>query len=117
MEATPKDMKSRARSLRLNMTDAERLLWHHLRARRFAGHKFRRQMVIDPYVVDFVCVEARLIVEADSGQHGEQTDYDERRTAYLERCGYRVLRFWNNEILGQAEAVLERIWREIEGLG
>ncbi len=73
------------------------------------GYKFRRQVVIDPYIADFVCLEAKLIVEADGGQHAEQANYDTRRTTRLEEMGYKVLRFWNHEILGETDAVLERI--------
>ncbi len=102
-------MKELARMLRSNMTDAERKLWYHLRAHRMAGFKFKRQLVIEPYIVDFACIEARLIVEADGGQHVEQQDADSVRTAYLERKGYRVLRFWNDEILTSTESVLEVI--------
>jgi very-short-patch-repair endonuclease len=102
-------MKSLARSLRRQMTDAERLLWHHLRAQRLGGFKFRRQLVIEPYIVDFACLEAKLVVEADGGQHGEQQDGDDKRTSCLEAMGYRVLRFWNHEILTETQAVLERI--------
>ena len=106
-------MKSLARSLRHQMTDAERLLWHHLRAHRLGGFKFRRQLVIEPYIVDFACLEVKLVVEADGGQHGEQQDRDSERTAYLETLGYRVLRFWNHEILTETQAVLERIHHEL----
>ncbi len=74
-------MKSLARLLRRQMTDAERLLWHHLRAQRLGGFKFRRQLVIEPYIVDFACLEAKLVVEADGGQHGEEQDGDDKRTA------------------------------------
>ena len=95
------------------MTDAERHLWQHLRQRQFAGHRFRRQMPIGSYIVDFVCLERRLIVEIDGGQHQEQHDYDERRDGWLVEQGFRVLRFWNNEVLSQTEGVLTRI---LEGL-
>jgi len=95
------------------MTDAERLLWHHLRAHRFRGFKLRRQLVIEPYIVDIACLEAKLVVEADGGQHAEQQDRDSERTAYLETLGYRVLRFWNHEILTGTQAVLERIHHEL----
>ncbi|MAT65925.1 MAG: DNA methylase [Gammaproteobacteria bacterium] len=99
----------RARKLRRQASDAEQLLWRHLRARRLDGYKFRRQVVIAPYIVDFVCFEAGLIVEADGGQHSGQKDYDARRSARLERMGYRVVRFWNHEILTETSAVLEQI--------
>ena len=102
-------MKSLARRLRQQATDAERVLWKHLRARRMAGHKFRRQVVIEPYIVDFVCLEARLIVEADGGQHLEQVEDDLNRSIFLESLGYKVIRFWNHEILDDIHTVLERI--------
>jgi very-short-patch-repair endonuclease len=103
-------MKALARKLRRDSTDAERLLWMHLRARRMAGRKFRRQVVIGPYIVDFVCFDAGLIIEADGGQHLEQQPEDDARTAFLESSGYKVLRFWNNEILCDTESVLEQIY-------
>ena len=102
-------MKSLARRLRQQATDAERMLWKYLRARRMAGHKFRRQVVIEPYIVDFVCLEAQLIVEADGGQHLEQVEDDLKRSVFLESLGYKVIRFWNHEILGDTYSVLERI--------
>jgi very-short-patch-repair endonuclease len=102
-------MKSLARKLRQQATDAERMLWKHLRAHRMAGYKFRRQVAIEPYIVDFVCLEARLIVEADGGQHLEQVEGDLKRTVFLESLGYKVIRFWNHEILGDIHTVLERI--------
>lgn len=99
----------RAKCLRRYQTDAEKKLWGHLRNRQIEGVKFRRQYVIGKYIVDFVCLERGLIVEIDGGQHGDQVGYDERRTAYLEQEGFRVMRFWNNEVLVEAEAVLEMI--------
>ena len=102
-------MKSLARKLRQQATDAERMLWTHLRAHRMAGYKFRRQVVIEPYIVDFVCLEARLVVEADGGQHLEQVEDDLKRSIFLESLGYKVIRFWNHEILGDIHIVLERI--------
>ena len=110
-------MKSLARKLRHQNTDAERLLWRHLRNRQLAGHKFRRQLVIDPYVVDFACIEAKLIVEADGGQHMERLNEDAERTAYLVSMGYKVLRFWNHEILTDTDAVLEAIHRVLPESG
>lgn len=98
-----------ARSLRQQSTDAERLLWEHLRGRRLSGYKFRRQVVIDPYIVDFVCFDAKLIVELDGSQHLERQKEDEERTAYLTAMGYRVLRFWNHEVLNDMDAVKDRI--------
>ena len=102
-----------ARYLRRNMTDAERVLWRHLRDRQLAGAKFRRQQAIGPYVVDFVEFESRLIVEADGGQHNDSTS-DLVRDAWLAAQGFRVLRFWNNQILQETAAVLERIRIELK---
>src|SRR5581483_1370190 len=95
---------SRARQLRKSMTDAERRLWSKLRGQQLAGLKFRRQAPIGPYIVDFVCLERKLVVEVDGGQHARDGT-DDRRTAWLEREGYRVIRFWNNDILRNTEGV------------
>jgi very-short-patch-repair endonuclease len=103
-----------ARTLRQAATDAEQRLWAALRNRRLAGYKFRRQQPIPPYVVDFVCIEHRLIVEADGGQHAESAA-DARRTNQLEAQGWRVLRFWNNDILANTEGVLEAILAALRG--
>ena len=102
-------MKSLAKKLRQQSTDTEQLLWKHLRAHRMAGYKFKRQVVIEPYIVDFACLEARLIVEADGGQHLEQVENDLKRSISLESLGYKVIRFWNHEILNDIHSVLERI--------
>jgi very-short-patch-repair endonuclease len=101
-------MKQRARELRTRSTDAERRLWHYLRAHRL-GYKFKRQVPIECYIVDFVCYEKRLIIELDGGQHQDQQAYDTQRTAVLSKKGFRVLRFWNHEVLQHIEAVLEVI--------
>ena len=93
--------------LRREATDAEQRLWHHLRNRQLGGFKFRRQRTIGPYVADFACVETNLIVEADGGQHGNASDA--QRTKYLESLGWKVLRFWNHDILQQTIGVLEVI--------
>ncbi|MBK1724966.1 hypothetical protein CKO23_22650 [Thiocystis violacea] len=103
----------RARELRRAQTPAEAELWRQLRAKRFAGFKFRRQQPLGRYIVDFVCFEKKLIVELDGGQHAEAKDYDTARTQWLEQQGFRVLRFWNNEWTGQQEAVLETIYRAL----
>ena len=103
-----------ARRLRRDQTDAERVLWFRLRDRRLAGWKFRRQAAIDRYVVDFVCVDGRLIVELDGGQHGERVEQDAARTEVLQAMGYLVLRFWNNDVLANTEGVITLI---IEALG
>jgi very-short-patch-repair endonuclease len=92
------------------MTDAETKLWQRLRAHRFLGFSFRRQFPVGPYVVDFVCFEARLIVEIDGGQHASaQAAYDAKRDAWLRGEGFRILRFWNNDVLKNLGGVLERV--------
>ena len=83
-----------------------RRVWFALRDRRFASWKFRRQAPFDHYILDFVCFDARVVIEIDGGQHDERAEYDARRTAHLERCGFKVLRFWNNEVLGNFEGVM-----------
>ena len=98
-----------ARKLRRDQTDAERTLWFRLRDRRLCGMKFRRQVPIDRYVVDFCCESARLIVEVDGGQHAGRSEEDKTRTGALEARGYLVLRFWNNEVLQNMDGVLEVI--------
>jgi very-short-patch-repair endonuclease len=100
-------MKVRARQLRNSLTDAERALWRELRHRRL-GFRFRRQFPIPPYIVDFACVEEQLIVEADGGQHSRPGDH-EKRDRDLQRQGWRLLRFWNNDILANRDGVLRTI--------
>lgn len=102
-------LQQNARELRQNMTLAERRLWQYLRSRQLNGIKFRRQQTIGSYIVDFVCMEHRLVVELDGGQHAEQIEYDNKRTEFLNSQGYRVVRFWNNEVLQQTEVVLDKI--------
>ena len=98
-----------AKTLRANQTEAEQRLWYHLRAHRFMALKFKRQKPMGCFIVDFVCVEQRLIIEIDGGQHGEQAEYDQHRDAWLRSQGYTVLRFWNHEVMQQMEGVLEQI--------
>ena len=107
-------MKNRARALRRNMTDAERLLWRSLRDRQMGGWKFRRQHPIRPFIVDFVCVERKLIIEVDGGQHAIKVQEDESRAGYLRNKGYRILRFWNNKVLKETDAVLDAILAALE---
>jgi very-short-patch-repair endonuclease len=97
----------RARELRRNQTDAEKRLWGLLRANRL-GWKFKRQQPLGPFIADFICFEAWLVIEADGGQHGGCRS-DEARDAWMQQRGYRVLRFWNNEVLGNLDGVAERI--------
>jgi very-short-patch-repair endonuclease len=103
-----------AQSQRKSMSDAEKSLWRKLRGRRFAGHKFIRQFSIGPYFADFCCRKAMLIVEADGSQHS-QSEYDARRDAYLVEQGYRVLRFWNGDILTDGEMIDDTIIAALEG--
>lgn len=102
-------MRDRARALRRNQTDAERRLWCRLRNRQVAGFKFKRQFPIGPYIADFVCLQMHLIIEVDGGQHLEQEIRDTLRTVFLEGLGYRVLRFWDNDVLLRTDAVLASI--------
>ena len=110
----PPEPTERARQLRKNLTDAEQFVWTKLRSRRLGGYKFRRQMPIGPYIVDFVCLEARLILELDGGQHTEQKDYDTARTQWFQSQGFEVLRFWNHEVLEDWESVEEVIYGRLE---
>ena len=103
------NQRSRARAMRGAPTEAELRLWRLLRDRRLSGFKFRRQVPLGTYIVDFFCVGAKLIVEADGSQHAESLR-DKARDAYLESQGWKVLRFWNNEVLQNREGVLETIF-------
>ena len=106
---TRKELLARAKWMRSNPTEAEKRLWSVLRDRRLATFKFRRQQVIEPYIVDFVCLAERLILEADGSQHADNKD-DERRDAVLTSQGFRILRFWNNQVLGDDAAVTSAIF-------
>ncbi|MFN7227399.1 MAG: DUF559 domain-containing protein [Holosporales bacterium] len=101
----------RARQLRSSLTDAEKKLWQHLRRDQLHGLHFRRQHPVPPYILDFVCSEKNLAIELDGGQHTENQEYDAERTRFLEEQGYRVLRFWNNDVLSNIEGVLEVVAR------
>jgi very-short-patch-repair endonuclease len=103
------EMLNCARTLRREMTPQEKILWGQLRGRRFEGFKFRRQMWLSGFVADFACPQARLVVEADGSQHAEQIGYDDARSAAFERLNWRTLRFWNNEINTDLDAVLAAI--------
>ncbi|WP_151115784.1 endonuclease domain-containing protein [Hypericibacter adhaerens] len=98
-----------ARTLRQQMSGPERRLWYLLRRKQIEGFRFRRQQPIDRYIVDFVCLKERLVIELDGGSHVETEGYDKVRTAWLEAKGYRVLRFWNNDVMGNQEGVIEVI--------
>ena len=101
-----------ARRLPINQTDAETVLWNRVRNRQIDGHKFARQVPIASYICDFVCRERRLVVEVDGGQHSESAS-DEIRDRRLNEDGYRVLRFWNNDVLGNLEGVIMTIQTEL----
>ena len=101
-----------ARTLRSNATDVETIMWKLLRGRRLAGVKFRRQLPIGPFVADFACVQHKLIIELDGGQHVESAA-DMKRDAYLTANGWRILRFWNNDVIANREGVLERMLQAI----
>ena len=90
-------------------TDAEQMLWQRLRRRRIGGHRFRRQHPLGPYIVDFVCLEAQLVIEVDGSQHMDQEMDDAVRTQWLESRGFRVLRFWDNQVLGELAGVEQAI--------
>ena len=105
----------RARELRRDRTEAEERLWQRLRAGRLLGTKWRTQTPIGPYYPDFCCPAAKLIVELDGSQHVGRAGYDAERTAFLEAQGYRVLRIWNNDVLGKVDAVLDAIVRALSG--
>jgi len=108
---TKKRLTPIARQLRRDQTEAEERLWYYLRARRFEGEKFVRQLQIDNYVADLACRTARLAIELDDGQHDPERDA--ARTEIIERYGYRVLRFWNNDVLANTGSVLEQIRQEL----
>ncbi len=103
--------RRRARVLRKGLTDAERVLWTRLRRRRLGGFRFRRQHPVGPYIVDFACPQLRLAIEVDGSQHDADRAKDERRTEELLKSGYRVLRFWNSEVLDEVDGVSGAILR------
>ena len=103
------------RRLRHQSTDAERALWQHLRGRQLDGCKFRRQHPFGDYILDFACLERKLVIELDGGQHADATAAakDERRTAFLKAAGFVVLRYWNHQVFGELDAVLDDVWRAL----
>jgi very-short-patch-repair endonuclease len=111
--ASPSNLQ-RARALRKQMTRAEVHLWRRLQGEQIAGFRFRRQVPIGPYIADFACMAKRLIIEVDGEQHSEQTERDLRRTAWLQSRGFRTLRFWNHEVLTNAEGVVYVIAQALE---
>ena len=105
------------RRLRSSMTDAELRLWRCLRRRQMSGFKFRRQHPFGDYIIDFVCLEAMLAIEADGSQHDMQQSKDSVRTEYLKRARFRVLRFWNSEVMSDIDSIAQVIWRELQMVG
>jgi very-short-patch-repair endonuclease len=106
-----------ARRLRREQTDAERKLWSRLRDRRLCGARFRRQHPIGPFIADFCCTEAKLVIELDGGQHALRLREDQVRTKFLESQGYAVVRFWDNDVLTNIEGILERMAESIRSAG
>jgi very-short-patch-repair endonuclease len=102
-----------ARNLRKDPTYPEYTLWGRLRRRQMAGARFRRQYSIGPYICDFACIEARFIVELDGAQHVEQSDYDAQRDAFLRSNGFRVVQFWNQDVVSRIDVVLETIYEAL----
>lgn len=103
----------KAKKLRKNLTLAEKKLWSHLRNRQLDGLKFRRQVPLGNYIVDFICFERKLVIEVDGGQHSQNINYDLQRTKWFEDKGFRVIRFWNNEVLKNIDEVKEAILNNI----
>jgi very-short-patch-repair endonuclease len=114
-ESAPSDrvLVTRARALRSRMTNAERKLWYALRDRRFAGFKFRRQVPVGPFIADFICFSERLVIEVDVGQHADSPQ-DRRRDRWFRVNNFRVLRFWNNEVLSNLEGVMTLLAAELK---
>jgi primosomal protein N' (replication factor Y) len=107
---------AKARSLRTGMTDAEHKLWYALRHKQLNNHRFRRQHPIGKYFADFACIEQKLLIELDGGQHQDQIEYDEQRTAFLQKNGWQVLRFWNNDVMSNLDGVLSTIAEHLGSL-
>ena len=105
-----------AKDLRRCQTDAEQKLWYFLRGHRYKGLKFKRQKPMGYYIVDFVCISLKLVIELDGGQHSQQLSYDIRRESYLRQCGFHVLRFWNHDVMLSIDSVLSEIDNQVAWL-
>jgi very-short-patch-repair endonuclease len=106
---SPMNFTDKARLLRRNQTDVEQILWKQLRNRNLSNYKFRRQFPIEPYITDFVCLELKLIIELDGGQHADRINYDNQRSLFLEQRGFKIICFWNNDVIQNTAGVLEAI--------
>ena len=104
----------RARQLRQNSTDAEKHVWYLLRGKRLNGYKFKRQVPVGQYIVDFICMQEKLIIELDGGQHTHAEIYDQNRTRFLNSKGYRVLRYWNHDVFKETETIVSAILEALE---
>ena len=113
MSRIPPALKSNSRTLRRKLTDAEQSLWRHLRMRQMLGLKFRRQHPVTGYILDFACIELKLAIELDGDQHEASIEADATRTKALNQVGWTVLRFWNNDVVTNTEAVLSEIYKII----
>jgi very-short-patch-repair endonuclease len=102
-----------SRQLREQATETEKILWSHIRNRKLGGYKFKRQVIFKPYIVDFVCLKSKLIIELDGSQHHDATEYDANRTEHLKLLGFRVIRFWNNEVTKNLNTVLSAIYMHL----
>ena len=114
MPRRPSEITDFARAQRRHPTEAESTLWRHLRRRQLRGHRFRRQQPIGPYFADFICLQGRLIVELDGSQHLDNPEHDQRRDRYLKSQGFQVIRFTNDKVFTDMEAVLEAILNALE---
>jgi very-short-patch-repair endonuclease len=112
----PSPTRDVSRRLRTNQTEAEQKLWSRLRRHQIRGFKFRRQYSTGPFFADFVCLEADLVIELDGSQHADQKDRDEKRTEFLRAAQYTVLRFWNHEVIGEIDQVVQRIADVLEAV-
>ena len=117
MTSKPPLVRDTARRLRIDQTEAERRFWSRLRGRQLKGFKFRRQYSIGPFVADFFCLRAKLVIELDGSQHADQSNRDERRTDFIRDARYQVLRIWNYEVIVKIDAVLQRIADALEQSG
>ena len=109
MQRISPKIKNNARSLRRNMTDVERMLWAKIRSGQLQGFRFRRQHPIGNYIVDFICLELKLVIELDGSQHMDQQQYDMKRSQWLQNNGFKIVRFWNSDVLENFDGVMQTI--------